>query len=74
MAVTTSTIATDLILVMDNGTGSTGRQLIKKQTFTKVKPEADNEDLYAVAQDLLGLQEKTNLSVQRRDVMEIKEV
>lgn len=72
MAVSTNTVTTDLILVMDNGTGASGQQLSKNRTFSKVKPDAANEDLYAVAQDLISLQEKTNISVQRRDIVEIK--
>lgn len=72
MAVTTNAVATDLILLTDNGTGAAGQQLSKKQTFSRVKPDAGNEDLFAAAQDLLGLQDKTSLAVQRRDVVEIK--
>ncbi|MGS0765583.1 DUF1659 domain-containing protein [Syntrophomonas curvata] len=72
MAITANTIATDLVLVMDNGTGASGQQLSKNRAFTKVKPDAANADLFAVAQDLLSLQDKTGLSVQRRDIVEIK--
>lgn len=72
MAISVNTVATDLVLVMDNGTGASGQQLSKNRTFPKVKPDVANEDLYAVAQDLISLQEKTSLSVQRRDIVEIK--
>lgn len=72
MAITANTVATDLVLVMDNGTGTSGQQLSKNRAFTNVKPNAANDDLFAVSQDLLSLQDKTNLSVQRRDIVEIK--
>lgn len=71
MAVSTNIISTDLVLVMDNGIGASGQQLVKNRSFKKVKPEAANEDIYAVAQNLLGLQDKTNVAVQRRDIVEI---
>jgi hypothetical protein len=70
MAVSSNIVSTDLVLVMDNGIGASGQQL-KNRSFKKVKPEAANEDIYAVAQDLLGLQDKTNVAVQRRDIVEI---
>lgn len=72
MAISANIVATDLVLVMDNGTGASGQQLSKNRAFTKVKPDAANEDIYAVAQDLLSLQDKTSISVQRRDIVEIK--
>ena len=71
MAVNSSIVSTDLVLVMDNGIGAAGQQLFKNRSFKKVKPEAANEDIYAIAQDLLGLQDKTNVAVQRRDIVEI---
>lgn len=72
MAISANIVATDLVLVMDNGLGATGQQLVKNRAFTKVKPAAANEDIYAVAQDLLSLQDQTNISVQRRDILEMQ--
>lgn len=72
MAVTTTPLSSDLVLVMDNGTGASGQQLSIKRTFKSVKSAASNADLYAVAQDILGLQEKTNLAIQRQDTVELE--
>ncbi len=71
MAVSANTVSTDLVLIMDNGTGASGQQLFKNRSFKNVKPEAADEDIYAIAQDLLGLQDKINLAVQRRDIVEL---
>ncbi|HHV16782.1 MAG TPA: DUF1659 domain-containing protein [Gelria sp.] len=71
MAVSANTVSTDLVLIMDNGTGASGQQLFKNRSFKNVKPEAADEDIYAVAQNLLGLQDKINLAVQRRDIVEL---
>ncbi|MEN6328124.1 MAG: DUF1659 domain-containing protein [Syntrophomonas sp.] len=72
MAVTATPLSSDLVLVMDNGTGASGQQLSVKRTFKSVKSAAANADLYAVAQDILGLQEKTNLAIQRQDTVELE--
>lgn len=74
MAVNTIQVATDLLLVMDNGLGASGQPLSIARTYKDVKPNAENDDIYAVANSLLSLQEKSNLSIQRRDLFELNEV
>ena len=71
MAVSATTISTDLVMVMDNGIGAGGQQLFINRSFKRVKPEASNDNIYAIAQELLGLQDKTNIAVQRRDIVEL---
>lgn len=71
MAVSASTVSTDLVLVMDNGTGASGQPLFINRSFKRVKPDASNDDIYAVAQSLLGLQTKDEVAVQRRDIVEL---
>ena len=71
MAVSSNIVSTDLVLVMDNGIGASGQQLFKNRSFKKVKPDAVNDDIYAVAEALLGLQTKTNVAIQRRDIVEL---
>lgn len=72
MPVNTIPVATDLILVLDNGIGSSGQQLIQNRIYKNVKPDADNDKLYSVAETLVGLQNKTKLAIQRRDIVEIE--
>ncbi len=71
MAVTPSMVAVDLALVMANGTSGSGQSLFVIRTFKKVKPDAVNDDIYAVAEALLGLQTKNNVAIQRRDIVEL---
>ncbi len=73
MAVITIPVTTEMVLVMDNGTGVSGQQLKKNRIYKYVKTTADSEDVFSVAQSLLGLQEKINLSIQRNDSSEIEE-
>ncbi len=73
MAVITIPVTSEMVLVMDNGIGATGQQLKKNRVYRYVKTAADSEDVFSVAQSLLGLQEKTNLSIQRNDSSEIEE-
>ncbi|NMC28034.1 MAG: DUF1659 domain-containing protein [Syntrophomonadaceae bacterium] len=72
MAVTTTSLTSDLILVMDNGIGASGQALSLNRTYRNVKPEATDQNLYDVAQTLIGLQSKTNNSIQRRNTVEIE--
>lgn len=74
MAVTTSPVSSDLVLLMDNGVGASGQPLTKARKYSSVKTTATNEDIYAVADSLTGLQTKTRLAVRRQDTIEIEQV
>ncbi|MBO8159065.1 DUF1659 domain-containing protein [Thermosyntropha sp.] len=66
-------VSSSLVLVMENGTSSTGRTLTKKLTFKSLKVNAVADDIYNVAQGLISLQEKENLAVYKADMVEITE-
>ncbi|MEQ8235296.1 MAG: DUF1659 domain-containing protein [Syntrophomonadaceae bacterium] len=72
MAVTATSLTSDLILVMDNGIGSSGQALSINRTFKNVKVAATDQNVYDVAQTLLGLQSGTNISIQRRNTSELE--
>lgn len=72
MAVTSTPVSSDLILVMDYGVGSTGKQQSKEVILKSLIPGANLDDVYAVAQVVLTLHEKPNLAIQRRDIVELK--
>ena len=72
MAVTATSLATDLVLVMDNGIGASGQALSKNRTYKNIKIAATDEDVYAVAQTLIGLQSRTNNFIQRRNTVELE--
>ncbi|MDD4172065.1 MAG: DUF1659 domain-containing protein [Syntrophomonas sp.] len=74
MAVTATSLATDLVLVMDNGIGASGQALSKNRTYKNIKIAATDEDVYAVAQTLIGLQSRTNNFIQRRNTVELESV
>ncbi|KUG03212.1 hypothetical protein ASZ90_019311 [hydrocarbon metagenome] len=73
MAVTSIPVTSEMVLVMDNGIGASGQQLKKNRVYKYVKTAANSEDVFSVAQSLLDLQEKTNLSIQRNDSSELEE-
>lgn len=73
MAVTATAISSDLVLVMDNGTGASGQPLSVNRVFRNVKTAASNDDVYSVAESILGLQSKTNNAIQRRNLVELEE-
>lgn len=74
MAITTTPIGSELVLVMDNGIGAAGQQLVKNRIYSDIRSAAADADLFSVAQSLLSLQEKTSLGVQRRNLVEIQDV
>ena len=74
MAITTTPLGSELVLVMDNGIGASGQQLTKNRTYRDVKPDATNENLYLVAGQLIGLQQRINVAVQRRDLVTIENI
>ncbi|NLW90782.1 MAG: DUF1659 domain-containing protein [Syntrophomonadaceae bacterium] len=74
MAISSTPLGADMILVMDNGIGASGQQLVKNRVYSDVRSDATDDDLYSVAQSLLGLQEQTALAVQRRNLVEIQDV
>ncbi|NLB89282.1 MAG: DUF1659 domain-containing protein [Syntrophomonadaceae bacterium] len=72
MPVNTIPVATDLILVLDNGIGSSGQQLTQNRVYKNIKTDANNDKIYSVAETLAGLQNKRKLAIQRRDIVEIE--
>lgn len=71
MAITANPVTTEIVLVMDNGIGASGQQLIRNRSYRDVKPAADNEKLHQVAQVISGLQSKSVLAIQRQDTVEL---
>jgi len=72
MAVTSTSIASDLVLVMDNGVSTSGMPLSKNRTYKSIKTDATDDAVYAVAQSLIGLQSKINNFIQRRNTVELE--
>ena len=70
MAVTAIPVNSEMILVLDNGINpETGNQLLSTRRYTGVKNAAANEDIYSVAQSLVGLQQKDLEAIQRRTLV-----
>ena len=69
MAVTTTPVNSELVLVLDNGIGASGQQLIRYRAFGDVKSDALDEVVYQVAQVILNLQDRDVLAVHRQDTV-----
>lgn len=72
MAVKTVKENVRLKLELDGGYDG-NRQVIKSKIFTKVKPEAADDDLLEVAQSLAGLQTMPLYKVKRLEEIELVE-
>lgn len=66
MAVISTPVSSELVLVMDNGTGASGQALFVSRAIKDVKPDALDQDVYDVANILLDLQSRDNAAIQRR--------
>ena len=70
MAITTTSVASELVIYFDDGTGN---DVLRR--YSDVKTAATDADVYDVANGTAGLvtlQSKTMLSVQRRNTIEIE--
>lgn len=72
MPVNTIPVATDLILILDNGISTSGQPLTRNRIYKNIKTDADNDQIYSVAEALASLQSRKKLAVQRRDIVEIE--
>lgn len=71
MAVLSTPISCELVLVMDNGVGASGQALYVSRAIKDVKPDALDQDVHQVASVLLDLQSRTNMAIHRRSFNEL---
>jgi len=71
MAVLSTPISCELVLVMDNGVGASGQALYVSRAIKDVKPDALDQDVHQVASVLLDLQSRTNMTIHRRSSNEL---
>lgn len=66
-------LESELVLVLDNGVSASGNPLTQKRSYSDIKSDASNDNVFAVAEVLSGLQTKTKIAVQRRDTIELQQ-
>lgn len=60
--------SSSLQLVLDDGLHEeTGKQVYKRKSFNNVKPDATADQLYAIANAFVGLQERELYDIERKD-------
>lgn len=73
MAVTTNPKDSKLRLRFKVGTDAKGKDVLKTKTYSKIKSIAVDEDVYAIADTIIGLQEHSIADLIRVDEKEIVE-
>lgn len=73
MAVQRTPEVTRLQLQLQTGIGEDNKPIIRSRSFSNVKTDAVDEDVYAVAQSLAGLQQHLLLAVRRIDTNALDE-
>jgi len=73
MAVNAVIKETRLKLELDGGLNEKGNPIVKAKTFSKVKTDADNENLFSAAESLAGLQEMPLIGIKRLDEIDLQQ-
>ncbi|MFA7467242.1 MAG: DUF1659 domain-containing protein [Desulfotomaculaceae bacterium] len=74
MAVDKIATGSTLRLQLQTGVDGNGDPIIRSKSLTNVKPEAQDQDIFDVAQALVGLQESVLENVLRIDTARLEEV
>ncbi len=73
MAINAIVKETKLKLQLDGGLNDKGNPIVKSKTFSKVKTDAANDNLFSAAESLAGLQEMPLIGIKRVDEIELQE-
>lgn len=64
---------TKLKLQLDGGLNEKGNPIVKSKTFSKVKTDAVNDNLFTVAESLAGLQDMPLIGIKRVDETDLQQ-
>lgn len=67
MAVVKKPQAARLVIKVEAGLNAAGKPIVRSRSFKNVKPDAKDEDVYAVGLALANLQKNTVVSIDRID-------
>lgn len=73
MAVISTPNASSIKIKLDQGTDLNGDRIIKTKTYSSVKSAASNEDIMAIVNSIVGLQDHTLSAVNRIDSYSLSE-
>lgn len=73
MAVVATPVQSSLRLVVQTGTDADGNPVFRSRTYSRVKPSASDEDVYAVAGAIAELQSSPLYAIQRVSTDELAE-
>jgi len=73
MAITATNNDSKIKLGLNAGTDENGKEIVKSKTFSKVKADATNEDVYAATTAISNLQTLPLMSVKRINEVELRE-
>lgn len=73
MAIVASPVQATLRLVVETGVDDRGNPVYRSRSYNRVKPESSEQDVYAVAVALAGLQQNPLQGVQLVKTLELME-
>ena len=73
MAIIATELEGSVKMVLNAGTDLEGNTISKSKTFSRVKPTATNEDAYAVANGIAGLQDYPVIAIRKFEEFDLVE-
>jgi len=73
MPVDVTPVGSRLQLRLQTGYDEDGDPILRTRSFSRIKPDANNDDLFDVAQEFIGLQQNEVQAVRRVDEVELEE-
>lgn len=73
MALVANSLDSRLQIQLHLGVDDEGKNITRTKTYSRIKGEADDQDLYDVANSLVGLQEHPVLFIRRNSIAEYDE-
>ena len=68
---TANLVDSSMVLSFDAGMDEDGKAIIKRKSFSNLKAQVSNEQLYTIAQALIALQQYPIIVVERNDTTEL---
>jgi len=64
---TANLVDSTMVLSFDAGMDENGKSIVKRKSFNNLKAQVTNDQLYAIAQALIPLQQYPAITVERND-------
>ncbi|MGV3488054.1 MAG: DUF1659 domain-containing protein [Tuberibacillus sp.] len=68
---TANLVDSSMVLAFNAGMDGNGKTVVKRKSFNNLKAQVTNDQLFAIAQALIPLQQYSLIAIQRNDTTEL---